>query len=64
MQRGVAAACIERCMQLGYTRYNAVLRESFTFVQRDWMNAEKIAAWLRALPQSANSGDIYARLPG
>jgi hypothetical protein len=51
-------------MQLGYTRYNAVLRESFTFVQRDWMNAEKIAAWLRALPQSANSGDIYARLPG
>jgi FkbM family methyltransferase len=63
MQRSVAAACIERCVQLGYTRYNTVLRESFTFVQRDWMNAERVGAWVRALPESANSGDIYARLP-
>jgi FkbM family methyltransferase len=64
IQRGVAAACIERCAQLGYTRYNAVLGESHTLVYRDWVSAEEIAAWLCALPQNANSGDIYARLPG
>jgi FkbM family methyltransferase len=63
IQRGVAAACIERCVKLGYTRYNAVLGESHLLVHRDWVNAEEIAAWLGALPQSANSGDIYARLP-
>jgi FkbM family methyltransferase len=63
IQRGVAAACIERCVELGYTRYNAALGESHILVHRDWVNAEEIAAWLRALPQNANSGDIYARLP-
>jgi FkbM family methyltransferase len=64
IQREVAAACIERCGQLGYTTYNAVLGESHTLVHQDWVNADEIAAWLRALPQHANSGDIYARLPG
>jgi FkbM family methyltransferase len=63
IQRGVAAACIERCVKLGYTRYNAALGESHILVHRDWVNAAEIAAWLRALPQNANSGDIYARLP-
>jgi FkbM family methyltransferase len=64
IQRGVAVACIERCVELGYAHYNAVLGESRTLVHDDWMSAEKIAAWLRALPPNANSGDIYARLAG
>lgn len=64
IQRDVAAACIERCTQLGYAQFNAVLGESHTLVHHEWVNAEAIAAWLHALPQSANSGDIYARLPG
>jgi FkbM family methyltransferase len=63
IQRGVAAACIERCARLGYTRYNAMLGESHALVHGDWVSAEEIASWLRALPQSANSGDIYALLP-
>jgi FkbM family methyltransferase len=63
IQREVAAACVERCVQLGYARYNAVLGESFAFVHQGWVGAEEIAAWLDALPQHANSGDIYARLP-
>jgi hypothetical protein len=63
LQPGVAATCIERCAELGYTRYNAALGESLTLVHDDWMSAEAIAAWLRALPQKASSGDIYARLP-
>ena len=63
IQREIAAACISRCVQLGYARYNAVLGEKFAFVHQSWMGAEEIAAWVRALPQHANSGDIYARLP-
>jgi hypothetical protein len=27
----------------------------------NWVDAEGIARWLAELPQSANSGDIYAR---
>jgi hypothetical protein len=33
-------------------------------VHHEWVSADEIAAWLAALPQNANSGDIYARLPG
>jgi hypothetical protein len=36
-------------------RYNAI-------VHQRWLAADEIAAWLRALPHSANSGDAYARL--
>src|SRR6266511_351430 len=64
IQRGVAAACIERCAQLGYAHYNAVLGDRQALVHHGWVSAEEIAAWLSALPQNANSGDIYARLPG
>ncbi len=28
----------------------------------DWVGGDDIARWLRALPQEANSGDIYAVL--
>jgi FkbM family methyltransferase len=63
IQRSVAAACIERCAQLGYQRYNAMLGESHALIHADWLSAEEIAAWLRALPHSANSGDVYALLP-
>jgi FkbM family methyltransferase len=61
--RGVAAACIERCASLGYTRYNAALGETHALVYQDWVGADEIAAWLHALPHGANSGDIYALLP-
>src|SRR5215510_15984308 len=64
IQRGVAADCIDRCARLGYARYNGVLGESRTLVHDDWVSADEIDAWLRALPPSANHGDIYARLPG
>jgi FkbM family methyltransferase len=63
IQRDVAAACIERCAALGLTRYNAMLGESHVLVHPGWTNAREIAAWLHALPQRANSGDIYALLP-
>jgi FkbM family methyltransferase len=61
--RDVAAACIERCCALGYSRYNAALGESQTFVHPGWRSGREIAAWLESLPDAANSGDIYAMLP-
>lgn len=63
IQRDVAAACLERCAVLGFTRYNAMLGESHLLVHPDWVDAQEIATWLHALPHRANSGDIYALLP-
>jgi FkbM family methyltransferase len=62
IQRDVAFACIERCIALGYGRFNGVLGESQTFVHADWVGGEEIARWLAGLPHAANSGDIYAVL--
>jgi FkbM family methyltransferase len=62
IQRDVALACIERCITLGYARFNAALGESQTFVNADWVGGKEIARWLAGLPHTANSGDIYAAL--
>jgi FkbM family methyltransferase len=62
IQRDVALACIERCIALGYTRFNAALGESQTFVNADWVGGEEIGRWLTGLPHAVNSGDIYAAL--
>ncbi|MGA7994105.1 MAG: FkbM family methyltransferase [Bradyrhizobium sp.] len=62
IQRDIARACIERCIALGYTRFNAALGESQAFVNADWVGGEAIACWLMGLPHAANSGDIYAAL--
>ena len=59
IQREVGLACIERCSALGYSRFNAALGESQTFVGA-WMSAGDVTRWLLDLPQEANSGDIYA----
>lgn len=59
IQREVAFACIERCKALGYSRFNAALGESQALMSQ-WMAADEIARWLAELPQSANSGDVYA----
>ena len=59
IQREVALACVERCKVLDYTRFNAALGESQVLIG-DWVNAADIARWLMELPQSANSGDVYA----
>jgi hypothetical protein len=61
IQREVARACIGRCLALGYDRFNSVLGESQLLTQEQWVDGDAMAAWLAALPHSANSGDIYAR---
>lgn len=60
IQKDVAQAALERCVALDYTRFNAALGESQQFVHEDWEDAAFISRWLDALPQEANSGDIYA----
>jgi FkbM family methyltransferase len=62
IQRDVALACVERCIALGYARFNAALGESQIFVHADWIGGPEIARWLTELPYAANSGDIYAAL--
>jgi FkbM family methyltransferase len=62
IQRGVAAAAIDRCVALGYASFNAALGESQTLAHEGWVSAAQIAQWLARLPHAANSGDVYARL--
>ena len=59
IQREVARACVARCAALGLTLFNAALGESQEL--GDWRPAEGIGRWLDELPDTANSGDIYAR---
>lgn len=60
IQRGVALSCVERCIALGLTQFNAALGESQTLVHEDWQSGAEIGCWLTDLPHAANSGDIYA----
>src|ERR1044071_6383495 len=60
IQRDVARACVQRCVALGYTKFNAALGESQELGA--WRTAAEIIRWLDELPHAANSGDIYARL--
>jgi FkbM family methyltransferase len=62
IQRAVATAAIDRCVALGYVSFNAALGESQTLVHEPWITAPRIAQWLAALPDAANSGDVYAVL--
>jgi FkbM family methyltransferase len=60
--RRVAIDCVTHCQALGAYRYNAALGETQQLAFMQWVDAEAIERWLQSLPDSANSGDIYARL--
>jgi FkbM family methyltransferase len=60
IQRDVAEAAIARCVALGFTGFEASLGESLAFVHGERLAAEAMTQWLMALPDRANSGDIYA----
>jgi len=64
IQRALACDCLQRCDALGPYRYNAALGESQTLVHPQWLDSAAMAHWIRSLPQAANSGDVYAVLPG
>lgn len=62
IQRDVAYAAIERVAALGPYRFSAALGETQQLAADGWRDGPAMAAWIAALPQSANSGDVYAAL--
>jgi hypothetical protein len=62
IQRDVALRSIARIEKLGGYVFNAALGESQKFVHATPLDARAIAHWIRGLPVTANSGDIYASL--
>jgi hypothetical protein len=61
IQRQVAAQALEECARLGPYRYNAALGAGRSLIHAHWLSAEAMANWINGLPESANSGDVYAR---
>ena len=63
IQRDVAEACLKRLAELGDYRFNVALGESQSLEFAELVTAARMAEFVAGLPHSANSGDIYARLP-
>jgi len=61
-QRSATRACLTRLEALGSYEYNRTEREVPRLRHVEWMAAEAMAAIVDALPDSAHSGDIFARL--
>lgn len=64
IQREVAIQCLERLDALGPYGFDVALGESQTLAFGRWIGAAEMAAHLAGLPHAANSGDVYAALPG
>ena len=62
IQRPVAHACIDRLCELGRYRFNLSLGEDHALRHKTWLTADALRADLDALPDAANSGDVYAKL--
>ncbi len=60
LQRHVAHRALDRLDALGPYRYGPALGETHRLVRDTPMTGREIRAWLDALPDAANSGDIYA----
>lgn len=58
--RPAARAALARAEALGYRRFRLSLGESHVFAT-PWLAGGAMAAALEALPEAANSGDVYAR---
>jgi FkbM family methyltransferase len=64
IQRTVALACIEKLDTLGRYEFNLSLGEEHALRFGRWLSSEAIRRHVMALPQAANSGDIFARRVG
>lgn len=64
IQRDVAEACLALVEALGPYRFNVALGESQKLVFPEAVGTEVIGGYIRDLPHTANSGDIYAILQG
>lgn len=61
IQRNIAYACIDRLEALGHFEFNLSLGEDHALRHAKWVLAADIRAEIAALPDQANSGDVYAR---
>lgn len=61
IQRDVAHRCIDRLGQLGAYAFNLSLGEDHALRLDTWCDPARMHGLLDALPQSTNSGDIFAR---
>jgi FkbM family methyltransferase len=59
--RGAGQAALARARALGYGSFRLSLGEAHVW-STDWMDGPAMAETLDALPDAANSGDVYARL--
>ncbi|MCK5932624.1 MAG: FkbM family methyltransferase [Fulvimarina manganoxydans] len=59
LQRDVGLKALERCATLGYRRFNLSLGESHAMEFADPVDRETLAQAIAALPDEANSGDVY-----
>jgi FkbM family methyltransferase len=62
IQRACAQACLARLQVLGDYRFNISLGEEHVLRPGPWLSGSEMGAVLDALPDAANSGDVYARL--
>jgi FkbM family methyltransferase len=60
--RELALACIDRLSELGPYRYNRSQGESHRLAASQWVDADVMRDFLKRLPRSARSGDVYASL--
>lgn len=58
----IALGCVERLAQMGDYCFNWTVGESLRLRSQEWLDARAMIALLEALPPTARSGDIYARL--
>ncbi|WP_341863261.1 FkbM family methyltransferase [Gymnodinialimonas sp. 57CJ19] len=63
IQRAVAFACLSRLTELGAYEFNLSLGEEHALRHTDWISAEAMTTVIAQLPNAANSGDVYGRLP-
>lgn len=61
IQRQLTVDCIERCLALGLNQFNVSMGESHQLSFETWLDGPQLMAVLSALPDEANSGDVYAR---
>lgn len=64
IQRDVAEGCLALLETMGPYRFNVALGESQFLELSEEASAEAMGGYLRDLPHSANSGDVYAILQG
>ena len=64
IQREAWLNALRRLAALGPYRFALSLGERLDLADDGWQEADAMAAQIADLPDAANSGDVYARLPG